>query len=92
MALFIVCALIGVLLGLRFKAFVLLPASGILFAFLAAEAVVYSNDFGWLSVMAAAGCMQGGYAVGSALRPILTRSTRRVSISVPPEGVSKRVS
>jgi len=94
MALFMVCALIGILLGLRFKVFVLLPPSGILFAFLAGGAIVYDSDFGHFAVMAvlAVVCMQGGYAVGSALHATLKPSTRQHPVSSPPHEASKRAS
>jgi hypothetical protein len=84
MIILILCLLVGMVLGQRFKVLVLLPASSLVMAITIAGEMAHANTF-WLlclTAVAAAASLQIGYLLGLGIRYVL------VGIPAKPLGAS----
>jgi len=94
MFLFITGGVIGTLLGLRYKVFVLVPATGIAMAIVALSGIANSAGFGQtvVTMVAIGTVLQLGYVLGNFIEImwlVQSRNTgRRHSVSTP-AGLSK---
>ena len=90
----IAAAFVGILLGFRFKIFVLVPTMVFLIAVIIVDGVIFGHSLGViaLSAFAATASLQVGYLVGGVLQQASHLRTRATTIvSTPHERASDRV-
>jgi hypothetical protein len=83
MIILILCLLVGMVLGQRFKVLVLLPASALVMAMTIAGEMAHANTF-WqlcLTAVAAAASLQMGYCLGLGIRYVLVAKPLRASLT-----------
>lgn len=78
---------VGTALGLRFRAYILVPATFLAFTGIAASAIVLDTHF-WWPVLAIIGALDLGY-VGASLLRVLRAQQRAESLRPAPVSISK---
>jgi hypothetical protein len=88
--LILVAAVVGTLLGLRCKFFVLVPIAGITLCIVTFSGLARGDGFGRITIMmiVAAVVLQLGYVLGNVIQAVIERprsTHRRYSVSTPVE-------